>query len=144
MYQFHISLHARPSAVENGPMVALAGEDYQSLAISPALSATAMLSSFEEAGERLSALPQMYFEPDGSLVWTSKSEEPKWQVDGVLYDRGRHLLYVDLKGTCPAERFDALLAALRWPEQKLIFQLTREAVFLDEQEFRRFANRSIH
>ena len=44
-----------------------------------------------------------------------------------------------MKGTCPPQRFDELLAALGWPQTQLVFQLTRQAVFLDEAEFRRFA-----
>jgi len=32
-----------------------------------------------------------------------------------------------------------LLTALGWPATAVMFQLTREAVFLDEAEFRRFA-----
>jgi hypothetical protein len=96
--------------------------------------------SFEEASARLTKLERMYCEPDGSLVWVSSQGEPAWQVDGNLYDRNERLLFVDLKGTCLAESFDRLLAALGWPQTSLMFQLTREAVFLDEAEFRRWAS----
>ena len=95
--------------------------------------------TFEEANDRLAALERMFCEPDGSFVWTSSQGEPPWQVDGNLYDRDERLLFVDLKGTCPREQFDRLLTALGWPATRLVFQLTREAVFLDEAEFRRLA-----
>ena len=98
-----------------------------------------MACSFEEAADRLKQLARMYCEPDGSFVWASPQGQPPWQVDGNLYDRAGSLLFVDLKGTCPAEEFDRLLAALGWPASKLMFQLVREAVFLDETEFRRHA-----
>jgi hypothetical protein len=49
------------------------------------------------------------------------------------------VLLVDLKGACPADRFDALLAAFGWPEQPLMVQLVRPAVFLDMETFRRHA-----
>ncbi len=81
----------------------------------------------------------MYIEPDGSFVWVSSRGEATWQVDGNLYDHLNRLRLVDLKGSCPAERFDQLLAALGWPRTQLVFQLVRAAVFLDELEFRRWA-----
>jgi hypothetical protein len=81
----------------------------------------------------------MFFEPDGSFVWTSPSNEPAWQVDGNLFDRNGRVLFVDLKGSCPGDQFDRLLSALGWPATPLVFQLVREAVFLDEAEFRRYA-----
>ncbi len=82
----------------------------------------------------------MFCEPDGSFVWTSPRDEPTWQVDGNLYDRDGRLLFVDLKGTCPPKEFDGLLQAFGWPATSLMFQLTREAVFLGEDEFRRLAS----
>jgi hypothetical protein len=62
-------------------------------------------------------------------------------VDGVLYDRAGRLLHVDLKGDCPAAQFDDLLRAWGWPATLVVFQLAREAIFLDEREFRRHAVR---
>jgi hypothetical protein len=81
----------------------------------------------------------MFCEADGSFVWVSPHGQRAWQVDGNLYDLGERLLFVDLKGTCPPHQFDRFLAALGWPDTRLMFQLTREAVFLDESEFRRWA-----
>jgi hypothetical protein len=117
--------------------------------------------AFEEVVNRLNGLERMFSEPDGSFVWTSpagsgrvsprlasrlgetrlRDDPPAWQVDGNLFDRGGRLLFVDLKGTCPAEEFDRLLAAFGWPETPVVFQLVREAAFLDELEFRRWAAR---
>jgi hypothetical protein len=56
-----------------------------------------------------------------------------------MYDRNGQLLFVDAKGYCPGDAFDRLLAALGWPGTKLMFQLVRQAVFLDEATFRRQA-----
>ncbi len=81
----------------------------------------------------------MYFEPDGSFVWTSAQSEPRWHVEGNLFDRDGRLLFADLKGACPNEQLDRLLAAFGWPRTPLMFQLVREAVFLGEAEFRRYA-----
>jgi hypothetical protein len=140
MYSFFITIHAQPPGAARGDPIELAGRSIHPLRIVPEeLATTTFPCSFESAIERLAALGQMYCEPDGSFVWVSRHGEPAWQVDGNLYDRDEKLLFVDLKGKCPAERFDHLLAAFGWPTTKLMFQLTREAAFLDEAEFRRFA-----
>lgn len=141
MLSFHATLHARPATPLQTRPVMLGGREASALVIEPVGLATPFAASFEEAGERLQALPRMYFEPDGSFVWVSNAGGPAWQVDGVLYDRGGRLQHVDLKGTCPAAEFDGLLAALGWPATPVMFQLVREAVFLDEAEFRRVAAR---
>ena len=68
-------------------------------------------ATFEAAAAALARLDRMFFEPDGAFVWVAEGE-PRWQVDGVLYDRDGRLLYVELKGRCPEDKFD-LLACLR-------------------------------
>ena len=137
MYFFHAAMHALPAGEAPRRSVVLGGETYSSIAMPPGGMATPWACSFEQAVEALSRLPRMFVEPDGSFVWTAA--EPRWQVEGVLYDRDGRLLYVELSGRCPAERFDELLIALGWPAAKFAFQLLREAVFLDEAEFRRWA-----
>src|SRR5688572_22047767 len=88
--------------------------------------------SFEDAALHLAALDRMHVEPDGSFVWISGPDEPRWQVDGNLYDRAEKLQFVDLKGSCTIERFDELLRGFGWPAQQLIFQLIRQGVIVDE------------
>lgn len=101
---------------------------------------SALSVTFDAALERLAALPRLFIEPDGSFVWRGMDEGgAEWQVDGNLIDRGIALAYVEVKGCCPVQRFDELLAALGWPEQPLVFQLPRRGVVLDEAEFRRLA-----
>jgi hypothetical protein len=109
------------------------------LAIAPEMLATRFQVSFEEAGARLEQLERLFFEPDGSFVWASPRSEEAWQIDGNLFDRDGRLLFVDLKGNCPQQKFDQLLSAFGWPDTPVMFQLAREAVFLDEVEFRKFA-----
>lgn len=138
MYSFQIAIHARPPSAANGELVDIAGQQYRTLTLQPEMLGAGLQVSFEETTDALAALPRMFVEPDGSFVWVS-AEWPTWQLDGCLYDRGGKLLYVDLKGTCPREEFDQLLSTLGWPDSPLIFQLVRQAVFLDEAEFRRFA-----
>ena len=140
MYTFYVTVHARPAGCGAGDSIQLSGGNVHTLNVArETLSSTPMSVSFEEARERLVHLARMYCEPDGSFVWVSSQGEPAWQVDGNLYDLAERLLFVDLKGTCPPESFDKLLTAFGWPETQIMFQLTREAVFLDEAEFRRHA-----
>jgi hypothetical protein len=139
MLSFHISVHARPADVTEGKDVKLDRAVFRTLAVPQAALATPFQISFEQAGAALAKLERLFFEPDGSFVWTSPSGRPAWQVDGNLFDRNGQLLFVDLKGSCPSEQFDRLLSALGWPATPMIFQLAREAVLLDEADFRRYA-----
>lgn len=138
MYHFHATIHARPETAVAGPVVAIDGRPVPTLGVPPdVLAATAFACSFEQAAAALATLPRMYCEPDGSFVWVSARDEHPWQVDGNLYDRNGRLLFVDLKGTCPPAEFDRLLACLGWPRQPIVLQLVRQAVFVDEAQFRR-------
>jgi hypothetical protein len=139
MLSFHIAIHARAPEVADGLEVSLGGESVRTLNAPQAALTAPMPVTFEQAGEALSKLERLYFEPDGSFVWVSGKGEPKWQVDGNLFDRDGRLLFVDLKGSCPDDRFDLLLSAIGWPGTPVMIQLLREAVFLDEAEFRRHA-----
>lgn len=140
MYAFAITVHARPAGASQGQEVEYSGCKMRSLRVNPQeLAGTTFACSFETAIERLAKLDRMYAEPDGSFVWTSPQGDGAWQVDGNLYDRDGRLLFVDLKGSCPAQQFDRLLSAFGWPKCSVVVQLTREAVLLEEAEFRRYA-----
>jgi hypothetical protein len=140
MYRFHITIHARGKQVTAGDVYRVNGRQVRTLGVPHEALGEPLGVSFEEARAALAELPRMYVEPDGSLVWVSSSrDQVRWQVDGVLYDRAGRLSFVDLSGSCPPAPFDDLLRCLGWPETPLMFQLTRQALFLDEAEFRRFA-----
>lgn len=129
MYHFHIAIHAAPAHAAEG-----------SLALTPEALTAPLGATFDEAVEALDKLPRIFVELDGSLLWTSPQGPSGWQVDGVLYDRGDRLHYVELKGSCPEDEFNALLRACGWPETPVVFQLLREGVVLSETEFRRTAS----
>jgi len=141
MYDFRVTVQMRPDSVEQAVSVSLDGRSCTPLSARELLKPIAMPVSFEQAADRLQQLPRLFFEPDGSFVWVGQDGDRRWQVDGQLTDRAGRLLYAELRGDCPAEAFDRLLAALGWPATPLVFLLTRHAVFLDEEEFRRFAAR---
>jgi len=140
LYTFEARIQTRPSAAGDCEAIALRGCGYRTLGIRPAMLAASVFPlTFEQAEAALAALPRMFIEPDGSFVWVADGGERSWQLDGQMYDRDGHVLYVEVKGNCPADAFDRLLRAFGWPDVPLVFQLIREAVYLDEAGFRRYA-----
>lgn len=139
LYTFEISLHPRSGAERPGPSHADAWGAWPTLAVPHEQFGLPMAIGFDEALDRLAALERMYAEPDGSFVWTSGREGLSWQVDGNLFDKDGRVLLVDMKGNCPREAFDRLLRCFGWPDQPVLLQLVRPAVFLDEDVFRRHA-----
>jgi hypothetical protein len=140
MYRFQTSVHALPTLCGPGPTIERAGRQIATLAVAGAdLSGASFDCSFEEAVARLGELERLFVEPDGSFVWVSDRKDRPWQVDGMVYDRNERVQFVELKGGCPADAFDRLLAAFGWPRQAVIFHVAPAAVLMGEEEFRRCA-----
>jgi hypothetical protein len=112
MYRFHVNLFADPTDASFD-------------------------CTWEDAARLLEQLPRMIFELDGSFVVSGDCEDNRWQVDGHLFDYAERLYRLELRGTCPAASFDALLKCVGWPGQSLIFELVRDGTTVDEREFRR-------
>ena len=93
--------------------------------------------TFDGAFAAMEQIPGVFIEPDGSFLLVSRPGEPKWQVEGNLYDQGPSLAHVEMKGCCPEERLDELLRPLGWPEVALVFQMVRQGTNLTESQFRR-------
>ena len=91
--------------------------------------------TFEEAEAALLRLPRLYFEPDGSFGWYSPPQAPRWEIGGMLYDRGDRLMYAELSGACTADAFGELLDALGRRRAPLLVHLLAPAAFLDPDEF---------
>ena len=140
MRPFHIAVHAMPDPAEPGDLWQRVPDLLRNLRV-PAERQTALWAiSFEEASDALSSLPRMFIEPDGALLWVSASgEEPSWQLDGNLWDRADRLMAVELKGQCPESAWDIFLRRLGWPDAPVMIRLVREALFVDQAEFRRWA-----
>jgi hypothetical protein len=144
MLNFQATLHARSPEVTPGISLQLRGAATPTLIVPPAALAHPFGMTFEEATVALESLARMFVEPDGSFVWVSANTPvsdatERWQIDGNLFDRNGRLLMVDLKGSCEEADFDRLLSAFGWPTTAVMFQLALEAVFLDESNFRRYA-----
>lgn len=140
MRPFHIAIHAMPDAAAPGELVVVGSDCLPSVRVPVTQQSALWAISFEEALDALSSLPRMFLEPDGALLWVSASEEqPAWQLDGNLWDRAGLLVAVELKGRCPESAWDLLLDRLGWPETPLIIRLVREALFVEQADFRRWA-----
>lgn len=140
-YAFETTLHAWPAAlgVPAGKPLQDAWGEWPTLAVRPGELTDPLPVDYDTALDRLGQLSRCYAEPDGSFVWTSPREGPRWQVDGNLFERNGGLLLVDLKGSCPPAEFDQLLACFGQPAAGLLFQLVRSAVYVGEEVFRRHA-----
>jgi len=136
-YRFHTTVHAKPPQAVPGVDIAIDGFVVHTLDVKPMMLANSLRVSFEEATAQLQKLPRMFIEPDGSFVWVSAQDKSNWQVEGVLCDRNGRLMFVDLKGECSEDALQQLLSIFGSPASPLMFQLVRQAVFLDECEFRR-------
>ena len=141
-FAFEVSLHAIPvtdGPVPAGPPLQDQWGTWPTLALRPEQFSEPLPVNFDEALERLGQLPRCYAEPDGSFVWTSPREGLRWQVDGNLYERDERVLLVDLKGSCPPNEFDQLLACFGVPPAAVVAQLVRSAVSIDEATLRQHA-----
>jgi len=65
-------------------------------------------TDFQTVFAMLDQNPRIHIEQDGSFVWSGAG----WQLDGMIYDRNETLRYVDLKGNCPPQVWNALVAIL--------------------------------
>ncbi len=95
--------------------------------------------TWEDAAAALERLPRMIFEPDGSWIWSGGIGNQRWQIDGHLFDFDGRLHRVELRGSCPQEQWDQLLACFGELQAQWKFELVQEGVQLDELDFRQHA-----
>ena len=107
MYRFHVNLFASPFTL-----------------------------SWEDAAAKLETLPRMIFEPDGSWILSGESDGEQWHVNGHLFDFSGTLHRVEMRGWCPMDQFDRLLACFGWPATTIMFETVREGLRLTEPDFR--------
>ena len=141
MYAFECSLHALPDSevLASGATLTDSCGQWPTLLIAQDQLITPLPIGFDDVLDQLNTFPRLYAEPDGSFVWTSPQENIRWQVNGNLYERNDRVLFVELKGSCPASEFDQLLACFLQDEKACVVQLTRPAVFVTPEIFRAHA-----
>lgn len=136
MSSFHVVIRATPNIQLPTRVIALADRAIEAYIVPPELQAMPLGVSFEEAAEQLETFSRMFFEPDGSFVWVSSSdEELAWQVDGNLYDRDGSLVAIDVKGTCGPTHLAQLFDVFRTAGRELMIEVVRDAIFIRERNF---------
>ncbi len=70
-------------------------------------------STFQDAAERLQTIGGLYFEPDGSFVWSP--DAGKQSIYGMLYDANDQLQYVELWGSCDFSTWQQVMGSLVGP-----------------------------
>lgn len=144
LYAFEISLHRGIDAIDrprSGPPYRDRWGSWPTLVLPPEHLAMPMAVGFDAALESLGQIDRLFVEADGSFVWTASAAGIRWQLDGNLFERLGRVLWIDVKGRCPASAFDLLLGGVGWPDEPVVVQLVRSGVFLDEETFRLHAIR---
>lgn len=67
-------------------------------------------TTFEDVENRLANLERLYFEPDGSFVWSSEGGHE--QIFGMVYDAAGQVQYFELRGNCRRSSWQRLLDSL--------------------------------
>jgi hypothetical protein len=131
----HISIHPRPANVTPGPTALIDNRQLPTCLVPADWASATLPRTFDEAMDRLSELPRMFVEPDGSFVWvgdgSALQETGAWQIDGLLYDQGPRLSHAELKGTCPAAEMARLFEAIGGDMRGLVVQAVREGAFFE-------------
>jgi hypothetical protein len=115
------------------------GDEFTCVPVDSRIRTACFAITFDTVAERLQSLPRLYWEPDGSFIWTGVANRgrPPWQLNGPLTDGGDCLAYLELHGYCRDLELNGILQALGWPEQRILFQLVHAGIFVDEPSFRR-------
>jgi hypothetical protein len=96
--------------------------------------------AFEEFEQMVRDEAGMFFEPDGSWVWTGGDATCRWQLDGQLYDRHGRVVYLELKGWPSVAAWRRLsqwlVAAAREPRRPVVHWV-REGYWSDLREVER-------
>jgi len=135
MIVLQASLHPAPASLPPANMAQIESLTLPTYAFDPQSAQTGWDVTFDQAYARMESMPQMFLEPDGSWFWTSPAGEPRWQLEGNLYDAGALLGYVDIKGFCPRPAMEKLLGCLGWPANSIMVQVSRLGLFITADDF---------
>jgi len=136
--QFDVVLHPFPPRVRPGPVHVDRLGTWPTLLPDGEPGGTTGVG-FDGALAALESLERAYTEPDGSFVWVGEGPAGRWQVDGNAWERSGEILSVDARGRCPTEHLRRFLAVWHRPGDRLVVELARAGVFLDEETFLRHA-----
>ncbi len=135
MLHFHVAIYGRPAATSSGPQAELLGISAATRVLAPQTPPEPLPVTFEDAEAALTRLSRLFFEPDGSFGWFAEPGAPRWEIGGMLYDRGDRVMYAELNGACPAAAMRDLLGALGHSQAPLVVQVLNRAIFVEPEEF---------
>ncbi len=138
MRTFHVTIHARPERPFAVQHRLIDGIDVEVLSVDPSELSIPFHVSFDAVAERLTSLPRVFFEPDGSFVWVSSKGRDDWQLDGLLADGRENLMTIELKGVAGWDVLQPLLETIDWPNHDILFQDMQRGVFYSSAAFRDF------
>lgn len=131
--ELRLHIYGLERAVTPEGCVQVEGIELQTLPIENPSQAGLMMS-FEALQRKLDDHPKIYFEPDGSLIWTGNVEGQVWQLDGMIYDFANQIQRIEFRGQCPIEIWREWLRLLDWPKQSLVLHLLRPQCFVLPEE----------
>ena len=138
MRPFHVTIHACPERLLVAQHRLIDGNDVEVLLVDPSELCLPFRVSFDAVAERLTTLPRVFFEPDGSFVWVSSKGRGDWQLDGLLTDGRENLMTIELKGIAGWDVLQPLLETIDWPNHDVLFQDMQRGVFFSSASFRDF------
>jgi hypothetical protein len=136
---FHFTIESRPPQATSGPRVTVDGDHgpctLPTLDVPDEQRGRPLSVSFERVAEGLQREPGVFWEPDGSFVWTVHA--PEARLEGQLADGASLLQHIELFGTLTEAMMNRLLQLCRADSSaQLMFQLIRTGVYIDEAALR--------
>ena len=140
---FHIQLYCGDEADPQPPADAAEPFEYEGLAIPrgrPVPEPGYFACSFEQWMETLHSWPNTYSEGDGSWSWVADElddrRQPTWRLEGMVYDRGGRVFYVEAQGSCTPAAWWQFIAALPVPpDKRLAICLAKFGVWVEQDDF---------
>ena len=136
LLRFNTRIHPSDGCLDAAELTLIDGLDVRPLV--PSVNAEQALfdRSFEQVALELSAIERLFFEPDGSFVWTDCQGQ---QLDGLLLDRVDRVVLLELHGTARWENLQPILQTLGWPTKEVMFEIISAGIYVSLDDFIRLA-----
>ncbi len=137
----HFTIESRSSRTTVGPCVPCRhrAHDYllPTLVVPSNERGKPLSVTFELVAEGLQCEPGVFWEPDGSFVWTVR-EPQTTRLEGQVADGATTLQHIELLGSVTRQMFDRLLQLARGVDsnEPLMFQLIRRGRLYRRSEHR--------
>ncbi len=139
MHLLHFTIESLSPRVSAGPRVEVSGltgrHVLPTLSVPVESRGQPLSVTFDHVAENLQREPGVFWEPDGSFVWTV--HHPSVRLEGQLADGATWLQHIELCGSLTPGMFKRLIQLSRADAAaQLMFQLVRTGVYVDEPSLR--------